>query len=76
MDAESTRWCLLVAGWIGPDRVPEVALPPSDPDGAYERLQEALEAVRTGTAVETPPGRRPFDRLVRAIPAGRLRVAG
>jgi Ca-activated chloride channel family protein len=76
MDAESTRWCLLVAGWIGPDRVPEVALPPSDPDGAYERLQEALEAVRTGTAIEPPSGRRPFDRLVRAIPAGRLRVAG
>jgi hypothetical protein len=76
MDAEATRWCLLVAGWIRPDRTPEVVSPPTDPSGAYGRLQVALAAARTGTAVEPPSGRRPFDRLVRAVPAGRLRVAG
>jgi len=62
MDAETSCRYLLVAGWIGPDRAPQVALPPSDPDGAYGRLQEALVAVRTGTAVELPTGCRPFDQ--------------
>lgn len=72
--AEPTRWAKLVLGMIQPDSVGKTPGPKGEPSVEYVQLRAALAAARSGAKPPDATGRSPFDRLLRALGRGHLKV--
>ena len=74
IDAETTRWARLVLTFIQPESVGSMPLPAGEPTVNYSRLAASLDAARNGTKPPKVTGHSSFDRFVRAIGRGHLKV--
>ena len=74
IDAETTRWARLVLTFIQPESVGSMPLPAGEPTVNYSRLAASLAAARNGTKPPKVTGHSSFDRFVRAIGRGHLKV--
>jgi hypothetical protein len=74
VDAETTRWARLVLGSIRTASVASIPAPKGEPSKRYVQLRSSLAAAKSGAAPPVVTGRLPFERLVRSIGRGHLRV--
>jgi Ca-activated chloride channel family protein len=74
VDFETTRWARLVLASIRPASVASIPVPAGPPAAEYAQLRTALAAARSGGKPPKVSGQSPFDRLVRVIGRGHLRV--
>jgi hypothetical protein len=74
IDAEATRWARLVLGWMAPAAVRSIPSPSGEPSKRFAQLRAALAAARSGAAAPGVAGASPFERFVRAIGRGHLKV--
>jgi len=73
-DAEATRWTRLVLGWIAPASVHSVPMPGGEPSRRYVQLRAAIAAGKSGGKLPPASSSSAFDRLVRTISRGNLKV--
>jgi len=76
VDADATRWARLVLGSTRPELVASIAVPTGEPTKRYGQLRAGLAAAKSGGSPPVVTGRLPFERLVRAIGRGHLKVVG
>jgi Ca-activated chloride channel family protein len=74
LDAEATRWARLVVGSIRNASVASIPTPKGEPSKRYVQLRASLAAAKSGGAPPVVAGRQPFERLVRSIGRGHLKV--
>jgi len=74
VDAEATRWARLVLGWVAPTSVPAVPMPAGEPSRRYTQLRAAIAAAASGAAPPASTGSSAFERLVRSIGRGNLKL--
>jgi Ca-activated chloride channel family protein len=75
-DAEATRWARLVLGSIRAASVTSIPVPKGEPSKRYVQLRASLAAAKSGGTPPVVTGRLPFERLVRSIGRGHLKVVG
>jgi Ca-activated chloride channel family protein len=73
-DADATRWARLVVGSIRPLAVESIPVPTGEATLHYAQLRAALAAARSGAKPPKVAGQSSFERLVRAIGRGKLKV--
>jgi hypothetical protein len=76
IDAEATRWARLVLGAIRAASVASIPVPKGEPSKRYVQLRASLAAAKSGATPPVVTGRLPFERLVRSIGRGHLKVVG
>jgi hypothetical protein len=74
VDAETTRWARFVLGSIQPMSVSSIPVPAGQPAGPYAQLRTALAAARSGGKAPKIAGQSSFERLLRTIGRGNLKV--
>jgi Ca-activated chloride channel family protein len=74
VDVETTRWARFVLGSIQPMSVSSIAVPTGQPALPYAQMRAALAAARSGGKPPKTAGQSSFDRLLRTIGRGNLRV--
>jgi len=74
IDAETTRWARLVLAAIQPALVASMPVPAGEPTAHYTQLRASLAAARSGGKPPKVTGHTSFDRLVRTVGRGNLKV--
>jgi Ca-activated chloride channel family protein len=74
IDAETTRWARLVLAAIRPALVESMPVPAGEPTVHYTELRASLAAARSGGKPPKVTGHSSFDRLVRTVGRGHLKV--
>jgi Ca-activated chloride channel family protein len=74
VDAEATRWARLILRSIRSASVGSIPMPQGEPTVHYAQLRAGLAAARSGGKPLKIAGRSPFERLVRSIGRGHLKV--